>query len=604
MTWLKVKEVADILKITVRAVQKDIKMNKYEYRHVNGKGRGGVQYEILLESLPQEAQDRYYNKAKEYKPILHYTSKQRNEADRKAYVVLEYQQSLLSPDEFLEKYNADNSDFQVSKSQLFRWQKKLKTTTDVADLVDKRGGHNRGQCSIDDKVWQYFYNLYMTQQKLSIQRCYEFTQKQFKNLTIPSIKTFERKVKTIPEYALLAYRKGPTALKDNLPYMERDYTDINSNDVWYSDHHRADVFVRDGKGNIGRPWITMWSDARSRKIMSCKVRMESPNTDIVKDTLRIGMEGNGIPNELYVDNGKDYKAKDGLNKDYPLSLVNRIGINTIYATKYHGQAKNIERFFGTLEDRFGKLFPTYAGRDAKQRPESLKLIPVDKYPTLEEYTNALMGYLDEYHNTPHSGNGMDNKCPNQVYYENLKVKRQIQDHEALRMLCGRVVERTVSKNGINMFDTSYWHDDLIHYFKKKVIVIYDPSNIEEINVFDQDGRAICKAVSKLKTPFRNTTSQDYKEAKRKQKAVKKLVKELEPTRDLQPWQLIAQDQALEKQYAEKSNPTIVDVSTSQMKENIDILKQSKKSSNLKETDEIDIASGVLKSYANKKAQGE
>lgn len=602
MTWLKVKEVADILKITVRAVQKDIKMNKYEYRHVNGKGRGGVQYEILLESLPQEAQDRYYNKSKEYKPIFHYTSKQRNEADRRAYVVLEYQQSLLSPDEFLEKYNADNPHFQVSKSQLFRWQKKLKTTTDVADLVDKRGGHNRGQCSIDDEIWEYFYSLYMKPQKLKIQRCYDLTKKQYPNL--PSVKTFERKVKTIPEYAIIAYRNGPKALNDSLPYMERDYTTINSNDVWYSDHHKADVFVRDNKGNIGRPWITMWTDARSRKVMSCKVRMESPNTDIVKDSLRVGIQENGCPNELYVDNGKDYKAKDGLNKDYPLSLVNRLGINTIYATKYHGQAKNIERFFGTLEERFGKLFDTYAGRDAKERPESLKLVPVDQYPTLEEYTNHLMEYLIEYHDTPHSGNGMDNKTPNQVYSENLKVKKQIQDHDALRLLCGRVVERTVLRNGINMFDTSYWHDDLVYHYKEKVVVIYDTENIEEINIFDQDGRAICKAESKLKTPFRNTTSQDYKEAKKKQKAVKKLVKELEPTRDLQAWQLIAQDQALEKQYAEKSNPTIVDVATSQMKENIDILKQSKKSSNLKETDEIDIASGVLKSYANKKAQGE
>ena len=58
LTWLKVKEVAKILNLTDSAIKKAIKKNKYEYRHVEGIGRGGVRIEIALESLPQEAQDK------------------------------------------------------------------------------------------------------------------------------------------------------------------------------------------------------------------------------------------------------------------------------------------------------------------------------------------------------------------------------------------------------------------------------------------------------------------------------------------------------------------------------------------------------------------
>lgn len=65
MTWLKVKEVAKILNLTDSAIKKAIKKNKYEYRHVEGIGRGGVRIEIALESLPQEAQDKYNNVQKE-----------------------------------------------------------------------------------------------------------------------------------------------------------------------------------------------------------------------------------------------------------------------------------------------------------------------------------------------------------------------------------------------------------------------------------------------------------------------------------------------------------------------------------------------------------
>lgn len=61
-------------------------------------------------------------------------------------------------------------------------------------------------------------------------------------------------------------------------------------------------------------------------------------------------------------------ARNHSIKVFPLSLTKQLGINQIYATPYHGQAKPIERFWETLEDRFCKFFPTYLGKDAKKRP--------------------------------------------------------------------------------------------------------------------------------------------------------------------------------------------------------------------------------------------
>ena len=53
MTWLSVREAAQALHVTERAVQLGAQQNKYETRHVNGKGRGGKQLRIALESLPE-----------------------------------------------------------------------------------------------------------------------------------------------------------------------------------------------------------------------------------------------------------------------------------------------------------------------------------------------------------------------------------------------------------------------------------------------------------------------------------------------------------------------------------------------------------------------
>ncbi len=603
-TWLSIADVSDLLGLTKRMIQLNTQNGLYEFRQIKGKGRGGKQIQILLDSLPQEAQERYYNKTKEYAPILHYTTKQRQEADFKARIVKEYQRSFMKPDEFIEKFNSENdTNIVLTRNKLFNWQKALKQSNgDTASLIDHRGGQMRGQIKIDEDVWEYFYSLYMTEQRKTIKRCYDLTVQHFSDKQIQSKKTFERKVKTIPQYAIIRYRYGEKAFNDSLPYMERDYLDINSNDIWFSDHHLADVFVRDKKGKVFRPWITMWSDARSRMTMSYHVRKEPPNTDIVKETLRDAIFEHGVPKELYVDNGKDYKAKDGLSNDYPLSLVNRLGINTIYATKYHGQAKSIERFFGTLEDRFGKLFDTYAGKDAKNRPESLKDVPLEEYPTLEEYIERLDYYLNEYHNTEHRGQGMDNKSPVQVYYEELKVKKTIDDIEALTLLCGRVVERKVHRNGIRLFDNNYWHEDLVRCLDKKVVVIYDPKNIEELNIFDLSGRSICKAYPKIKTMFRNTSSEDYRKAKKEQSAVKKAVKELAPKRNFDTWQLIAQNQAMDKEFEEKEDIYEVSMITPELAGNIHSLRESKKRVNNVDEELLDITGSIMSFYSNAKVQ--
>ena len=63
--WITVKEVSEILNISERAVRKNCFSEKYQYHYENGIGRGGKQLLISLESLPQEAQDRYNGIEKE-----------------------------------------------------------------------------------------------------------------------------------------------------------------------------------------------------------------------------------------------------------------------------------------------------------------------------------------------------------------------------------------------------------------------------------------------------------------------------------------------------------------------------------------------------------
>ena len=68
---------------SIRAVT-SAQQNRYQSRYVKGKGRGGKQLRIALESLPEKAQALYRGEELPHEDILQYTGKQREEADAKA----------------------------------------------------------------------------------------------------------------------------------------------------------------------------------------------------------------------------------------------------------------------------------------------------------------------------------------------------------------------------------------------------------------------------------------------------------------------------------------------------------------------------------------
>lgn len=551
--WITSKEAAQIMQKDITTIQKNIKKNNsIVFRYAWGHGYKGKKIEILLSSLPPDAQARYRGLNKNLETLdfesSNCTGKQRTDANLKAYIVDLYQKSGMRLLDFLEWYNGKNGT-SISQNQLYAWLRKLRNGGTAA-LIDKRGGHNKGEDIIPPEVWDFFYALYMTQQKRGVQLCYDYTKKRFSD--IPSISTFRRKVKKINKYALTYYREGEKAFNDLLPYMERDKTDINSNDIWFSDHHLFDVFVN-VQGKVSRLWLSVFFDARSSKVISHVCRSASANARIIKECLCDGIIKYGIPTECYFDNGKDYKEKSfDPEKDY--SIFRQLGINPIYATPYHGQAKTVERFFRTLEERFGKMFPTYTGKDAKQRPECMKKSNkkiIYETPDIDTFLKLLGDYIDEYNTTPSRASGLNNESPEETYYKNLVEKREIRDFEQLRILCGESDFRIVQRNGIHYRERWYSNfEKLLPYIGEKVRIYHLPQDMDVLSIFTEDMVFICKAEANVATPFRKTTSEDYERAKKAQKEARKRVRENKPVMELDTMHIIAEYQRKEKEARE------------------------------------------------------
>lgn len=155
------------------------------------------------------------------------------------------------------------------------------------------------------------------------------------------------------------------------------------------------------------------------------VLCKDANSDILKQSLLKMMysEPGGIPEYLYIDNGKDYTAKTMTGRDRndrsgmdfddtTKGFYKSIGIKDDHrALPYEPWSKGqIERFFRTVCNRFTKWFKSYTGtltgsktsdkvtKDIKRMCENGELL------TMEEFYEEWHKWLTEvYMHTEHGG---------------------------------------------------------------------------------------------------------------------------------------------------------------------------------------------------------
>lgn len=544
MIWLSTKEAAELLGYEQSTIRKKAKNSEYIHRYIpSATGQGGKKLEILLESLPEQAQKAYHNKNGECQTVFNtdYTStnKQKEKGTLRRLAVSEWgkfktrkkKEGMKKTTEitnlFVENWNKEHDDLHISSKLLYEWKKRLKKGD---TLIDKRGGYNRGQSTIPEYYKNMFDSIYLQQTKPSIESCFKEVklESSLKGDYIPGIKAFRNHVRNMNKAMVIRAREGKKAFDDKcMPYIERDYSLISPNDWWVSDHHLWDIFVRipNGKGGwkLGCPWGSYWMDMRTRKIMSSIIRIESPNSDVVLCSFGLGVEHFGIPKGVRLDNGKDYKARDMFypegkyicseddQKKIYNSLAANLQIAVTYAIPYNAKAKPIERVFNTFEEQLGKKYPSYAGSNAKKRPEDLKDLNIMDVITLEEFIEQHNRYVYEiYNETGHSGDSMYGKSPNQVYSEIPFTIRRA-SKEVLYFSLMRVKGiRKVQRNGITFKGVHFRSDSCIDYIDQEVIAKYDPTKPEILYIFDMNENFLFTATKKPKKGW-ELTEEDYQE---------------------------------------------------------------------------------------------
>ena len=376
----------------------------------------------------------------------------------------------------------------------------------------------------------------------SVRKCVDEAQKALGHqLSYPTCLRF---LNSQPRAYWIAMREGSKKFNDKInPYIDRDYTLLKSMKMVTSDHHMLDFFVQ-RNGRVFRPWVTAFTDIRSRKVLSW-VMCETPNSLTILHALQIFTWRYGLAEELVFDNGKDYRSelfrggvKEVKGKTYSLideskkveimGVLDGLGCKVTYCEPYHGQSKPIERFFGTLAGRFSKSMPTYCGSNTATRPDEAKLYhktigQMKKKNVVLSYDEAaarLNRYMDEYNATwNHSGKGMNGKTPDQIFKANLQGKRVL--HNAARQLVFTEASiREVNRYGVRVDNRIYYNTMMIELIGKKALVRRPLFSDDFVFICDLDGRELMTASF---NPLRD--SGDVKDNNERKNSAKKEIRQ-------------------------------------------------------------------------------
>ncbi len=466
----------------------------------------------LLHNFPVPAVDFLSEEEKRKKGIALYHSTpsyNRTRADKKIQFINQFGTSLKGR-EFDEaaslwnQQNAGNPDMQMSVRTVRNAIKAYKEGH-VGALIASYGA-NRTKTTVRDDWFNHFKSLYLVEGRPSLHSCWiqVLGQEAIQNPEInvkdfPKPDCFKRRLdKEICAGTQYFYRYGQAKWNRKYGnYVDRDYSKLKAGELWVSDHRQTDIVVMHN-GKPVRAWATVWSDVKTRKILSCFLHPEAPNSDHIFQSFYQAVLKYGLPEAILLDNGKDYRCKDfaggrtshkvNVDEVKTRSMLNLIGVSVHFALPYRAQTKPIERIFRDLITGFEVHLTGYCGGNIVEKPEKLKNeIKKGEIYDFEVFKANLNDYIENvYNNMPSQGKALQGKSPNQAWAEDFTVKRYISKEE-LKLFCMRTSnDVTIGKNGAKdtKLNVHYYSEWMLGDKGRKVYIRRDIDNPMEAWIYD------------------------------------------------------------------------------------------------------------------------
>jgi hypothetical protein len=414
---------------------------------------------------------------------------------------------------WVQGHNQQNPEQHLSCVTLYKWRKKEREYG-VYSLAPDYGKRKNSTCVLPE-LSEYFKSAFFKEGAPSVHNCWLQTRGYaeicgYDVNNFPSPISFFRDLKKkygaeALYYARYGMRKNNRKYAD---YIDRGYDNVRAGQCYVSDHHQLDVMVKLPNGKYIRPWITIWRDFKSGKWLSWLLHIEPPNSDHIFQTLYSVILNFGVPAEIVIDNGKDYKCRDlrGNKSSHRVTVDEKtrsglfatLGIIVHYCLPYRAQSKPIERDFRTLKEGFSKFQLLYTGGSPQEKPESNNPdMKAGKGDSLEDLNGLFDTHVKDVLNKIPSkySKNLIGMCRDEAFEKDRITPRYV-NPDSLMLLCTRTSKPlTIGRNGPRdgALKITYWAEWMQRMKGEKVYLRRDSNHFEEAWVFDLADRFIGKA---------------------------------------------------------------------------------------------------------------
>jgi hypothetical protein len=391
-------------------------------------------------------------------------------------------------------------------------------------------GKRSGKTKVPQEAAEIFHSLVLQDTAPSFYQAYVITlgqmQKTRPGLTLPGLGAFMRFYKNSyrPHQRDLA-RRGIAYYQRNWEYyIERTCDKLEAGKGFFSDHHQLDNLMLMPDGKQERPWVTVWRDIRSGKMLGWFLHRESPAADHIFYAFYLAAREFGLPDFIYIDNGKDYRCRDfsgcyknvrpwnNADEAYAKSLMGLLNIEVVFATAYNAQAKSVERDFRRIIEQFSKFMAGYTGSNPSRRPESTDLAcKKGNLLTFREGEALLDRYfLEIFNKTISNGKLLAGMCPDEAFAKYRKSIRAV-SADSLKICAMRTAKtKSIDRNGVTDtelgIELRYWAEFMYSMRGEKVVMRRDIRAYQEAWFWrESDGMYLGKAALATPMPMRATT---------------------------------------------------------------------------------------------------
>lgn len=327
------------------------------------------------------------------------------------------------------------------------------------------------------------------------------------NLPCPAKDTFYRIEKSLPVTLKHRGRMTGSEWRGIKPYIARDVSMFQANDIWVADGHSFKAKVQNPRhGQPFTPEITVVLDWVSRRIVGWSVDLSESTVAVSAAFRHAQQQSRARPLIYYSDNGSGHTSK--MIDCQIHGTLARQGIAHETGIPGNPQARGIiERLWQVTTIPLARSYPTCTWKGSDKDTVRRMLVAMNKkdgsgqaiLPTWQQLLDdceRVLGWEGEY-NRLHAHRELDGRTPMAEYARKLDpstVDCGPTDDE-LAVLWMPEVPRVPQRGVISLFNNEYSNKLLVDVLAEgeEVRVRFDLHNAERIWVLRMDGTFVCTA---------------------------------------------------------------------------------------------------------------